>query len=511
VLAALVALGLLVVTGVVGVPWVIRGDLIANQARTCEIAEAFVRERPGAIDDGPEEVGRCLEEVLSGLDPSIRQRLEDAMAQHQSSLRRPSEPLHGALLDIPIGNGTFAAVERCAGARTSHWRGGHGLAMRGLLERFTREAHLERDGDQRLRRLVVALELWVDAYAMLDLSITGPILWAREIGLSAGDMSPETATEAAERMRALAASLPDIETATALFYCSVYGEVRELELFDAFEANEQFGASLAMAAETDPATWGHEPSARRLHRAIPSGVPHDQFAEPGSAYVAGTLILAARHLDPEPNDFLGQRIESADLDDGPMSHRPCWRLVLPSALDDRELELCSRDGRASVASRELARLYRALRRTALAGGAIPQRIDDRSAESASESASASESTSVVPAEPPCTEEPRPPGALEAWRTVGYEAPATSRVALTLLQPETPPPTRPGERADPGRGWRLLRARWRLGRIPNLMDPSSLICDGPVREARLWIDGPAGDPKPTPLELGEVSEPGAERR
>lgn len=522
VLVTLVIVSLLVAAGVIGVPFVIRGDLIANQARTCNIAEAFVRERPGATSEGPDEVGACLADVLRDLDPALRQRLEDAMVHHDSRFREPSQPLDGTLLDIPLGDGTFAAVARCAGARTSRWRGGHGLAMRGLLERFSREAHLERDPDRRLRRLLVALELWIDAYAMLDLSIVEPVLWAREIGQGGSGASPETTEMVAERMRALAASLPDIETTTALFYCSVYGEVRELELFDAWQANEEFGASLAMAAETEPATWGREPSPRRLDRAIPSGALYDQLAEPGSAYVAAMLIVAARQLDPKDERFLGQSVSVLPAAEQPLSRNPCSRLVLPSALESREIQICAIDPSAVVASRELTRLYRALRTRALRGEPIPERVDDRSLPSESSATSpasselgsrsepsASESQpATVLSQPGCTEEPRPPTALEAWRAVGYEAPASRRVTLTLLHPDTPPAASALEPPSSDPGWRLLRARWRIGRVPNLLDPSTVICDGPVREARLWVGGPP-DYHARQIELSELSEPGAQ--
>ncbi len=377
VLIALVAIALLVVAGVVGVPWAIRGELIGNQARTCEIAGTFVRERPGARADGPREVGGCLDAIVQELDPAVRQQLEDGIVEHGGGLRRPSEPLHGSLLDVPLGEEVFGAIERCAGAKTARWRGDDGLAIRALLERFSREAHLERDPDRRVRRLLVALELWVDAYAMLDLSITAPLLWARELGHTGQAAGARTRADAAERMRALAASLPDIETATALFYCAVYGEVRQLELFDAWEANDQFGASLAMAAETDPGPWGRNPPLSRLDRAIPSGKPNEQFAEPGSAYVAGTLIVAAHQLDPGEDTFLGQSVHAIPVDDAPMSVEPCHELVLPGALDDRELAHCAIEPEAQVATRELARLYRAVRATALGKERlVPERIED---------------------------------------------------------------------------------------------------------------------------------------
>lgn len=502
VLIAVVATALLVVAGVIGAPWVVRRDLIANQAKCCEIAADFERERPGATPDGPPEVGQCLRAIVDGLDTGIRDRLERGQVEHTGALRRPSDPLGPALLDVPLSPEVFAAVDRCARSRTSRWRPDHGLAEQGLLERYAREAHLERDPDVRLRRLATAMELWGDAMSMYsDLPLAAPLMWAREIGQT-GTGDSATMESVAERLIALAASLPDIETSTAIFYCAVYGEVTELDLLDSFEANDEFGASLAMASRTEPATWGHDSQESRLERAIPTGVQHDQFVEPGSAYVGATLMAAARHLQSDSEPFLGQmpELSDPDADSPPFSRRPCAGVVLPSALDDRELGMCHLDPDASYAGRELVRLFRALRAAAIEGEPIPERIDDLT-----------DGDSPEPAAPTCMPVERSGAAREAWQQIGYDAPATRRVTLTLLHPTEPPPVpMTGTRwAGFDAGWRQLRARWQVGRVPNLLEPEHVICDGPVHEVRLWIDGPPHDPRARPLEWIEASEPAAE--
>ena len=500
---ALVVTSLLILGGVIGVPWVLRNELIANQASCCDVAAEFHRERPGAAEGGPEEVGRCLRAVVDGLPSSIREGIEPALVEHGRTPRGPADPLGPLLLDVPMSDETLAAIDRCAAARSSRFLSGDGLAVKGVLERYTREAHLERDADERLRRLVVALELWIDVYVAFDQSIVGPLLWAREIGQSGPEAGPDVRREAAERLRALAASLPDVETATAIFYCANYAEVQTLSIADAWEANEQFGTSLAMAASAEPASWGREPAENRLERAIPSGIQHEQYVAPGSAYVAGTLMLAAQQLHSTDEAFLGQQPRPIEVD-SPMNMLPCSELTLPSALDHREISLCSLDPDGAFAGRELNRLYRALRATALEDPSrVPERIDDLEARPA-DGSGASE---LVPAEAPCVPAPRPAEAMEAWASVGYTPPRDRRVAISLLHPRLAPP---GPTPDHVEGWRLLRARWRVGRVPNLREPSVVICDGPVREARLWV-GPGDDPRAGQLQLGEVSEPAAESR
>ncbi len=493
VLFALAATGALVLASVVGVPWVVRRDLQTHQARCCEIAAAFERERPSAVPDGPAEVGQCLSAIVDGLESDVQDQLERGQVEHSSALRQPSEPLGPTLLDAPLSAETFAAVDRCAGARTARWRSGHGLAVQGLLERYTREAHLERDPNERLRRLSVAVELWVDVYTVFDQSIVGPVRWARELGATSGPADLAVRVEVAERMRALAASLPDVETATATFYCAVYGEVQGLSITDAWDANAIFGASLAMAAGTEPAPWGREPAESRLDRAIPTGAQYDQFAEPGSAYVAATLLLAAQHLDLSDETFLGRSIELVEGDgEGVMSEAPCFELVLPSALDDRELSMCTLGAESVIATRELTLLFRALRATARRGEPIPEQIRD---------------FTEMPVEPPRAEYERSEASLAAWQQIGYEPPRAGRVALSLQHPtDSPPPLgRPWEGFEAG--WRQARAWWRVARVTDGADVS---CDGPLQEVRLWIDGPAHDPRARPVVLLESSEPAAER-
>ena len=197
--------------------------------------------------------------------------------------------------------------------------------------------------------------------------------------------------------------------------------------------------------------------------------------DPSSVYVAGSLMVAAQLLDPSDERFLDQPVGEAPHDGAPESAEPCRVLVLPSALDHRELDLCTRDEGAIVATRELARLYRALWRQASDGRPVPERVEELAAGGSL-------------AKAPCQPEPRPEAALEAWRAVGYDAPATRRVALSIGRAARAPEPMDDDLVRYHRPQQMLQARWRAS------------CDGPVLQARIYLEGSAEYPMPTALEL-----------